>query len=217
MRRTGQSVSAAAGDGVGSGRAGGCGGGGRRAFLPQGRQAGRRVGQPRAAGAALGGGPQGRRQRRVQVRRGGSRRGSGCAPAGAGGVLPFWGGAEKASTAGRCMCHGSELRPERHRPTWHVRIAPIAPACGRACCCALLRRNSFNVRLVKASFDFAYQQLTAPASPDESLLTRILRCGPRPALRWSHTHPDGRAACVASSMPEAFAARCAACLSHIAG
>lgn len=28
---------------------------------------------------------------------------------------------------------------------------------------------------VKAAFDFAYQQLTAPSSPSESLLARILR------------------------------------------
>lgn len=29
---------------------------------------------------------------------------------------------------------------------------------------------------VKAAFDFAYQQLTAPSWPEESLLARVLRC-----------------------------------------
>jgi len=39
----------------------------------------------------------------------------------------------------------------------------------------LIRRNSYNIMRVKSAFEFAYQQLTAPSLPDESLLARILR------------------------------------------
>ncbi len=45
-------------------------------------------------------------------------------------------------------------------------------ACGSSVC---VRRNSYNIRFVKAAFDFAYLQLTAPSNPEESLLARILR------------------------------------------
>jgi len=37
------------------------------------------------------------------------------------------------------------------------------------------RRSSYNIMRVKSAFEFAYQQLTAPSSPNESLLARILR------------------------------------------
>eukprot|EP00199_Chlamydomonas_sp_CCMP681_P000819 CAMPEP_0119102870 /NCGR_PEP_ID=MMETSP1180-20130426/1473_1 /TAXON_ID=3052 ORGANISM="Chlamydomonas cf sp, Strain CCMP681" /NCGR_SAMPLE_ID=MMETSP1180 /ASSEMBLY_ACC=CAM_ASM_000741 /LENGTH=507 /DNA_ID=CAMNT_0007087247 /DNA_START=36 /DNA_END=1556 /DNA_ORIENTATION=- len=38
-------------------------------------------------------------------------------------------------------------------------------------------RSSFNIMRVKSAFDFAYQQLTAPSLPNESMLARILRLG----------------------------------------
>lgn len=36
-------------------------------------------------------------------------------------------------------------------------------------------RNSFNIQRVRAAFDFAYQALTAPCRPQDSLLARIIR------------------------------------------
>lgn len=36
-------------------------------------------------------------------------------------------------------------------------------------------RNSFGIQRVRAAFDFAYQVLTAPCRPHESLLARIVR------------------------------------------
>jgi len=46
-------------------------------------------------------------------------------------------------------------------------------------------RNSFNVMRVRAAFDFAYQALTAPCGPRESLLVRILRLEPLVEGRWA--------------------------------
>ena len=55
--------------------------------------------------------------------------------------------------------------------------------------CNDISRNSFNVMRVKSAFDFGYQQLSAPSSPDESLLARILRLGPILSSRRKPVNP----------------------------
>ncbi|GAB4823273.1 hypothetical protein N2152v2_010319 [Parachlorella kessleri] len=41
-----------------------------------------------------------------------------------------------------------------------------------------LGRNSYNISRVRSAFDWAYNQLTAPSAPSESLLQRIMRLDP---------------------------------------
>lgn len=38
-----------------------------------------------------------------------------------------------------------------------------------------LGRSSYNYKIVQRAFDVAYQQLSSPSSPDQSLLERIVR------------------------------------------